>query len=73
MDDSEKEKYLVSANANLKRANLIQMLGLKMEITSNVNLLDSVVKNMNEIIEDEKLYVPKLVDLLKTKHRKGLL
>ena len=73
LDDSEKEEHFIYSNANLKRANLIQMLGLKMEITGNVNLLDSVVKNMNEIIGDEKLYIPKLVDLLKTKYRNGLI
>ena len=58
LDDSEKDKYLIYAKANLNRANLIHMIGLKMEITGNENLLNKVVNYMNEIIDsiDEIVY-----------------
>lgn len=72
LDDSEKEKYLIYASANLKRANLIQMIGLKMGITGNKNMLNKVVNYMNEIIECEKHYLTDLIDLLKQKYQCSL-
>lgn len=72
LDDLEKEKYLIYADANLKRANLIQMIGLKMGITGNKNMLNKVVNYMNEIIECEKHYLTDLIDLLKQKYQCSL-
>lgn len=69
LDDSEKDKYLIYAKANLNRANLIHMIGLKMEITGNENLLNKVVNYMNEIIDCEKQYITDLIALLKQKYQ----
>ena len=65
LSDSDKTDYIIQANANYERAQQIHMIGLKMSITGNVNLIEPVVKKMNEIMESEKIYLPGLIEALK--------
>ena len=67
LTNEEKEEYIIHAYTNLKRANLIQMLGLKMEFDDRDKLLSKVIIYINELINEEKQYLPSLIERIKTK------
>lgn len=70
LSDSEKTDYIIQANANYERAQLIHMIGLKMSFTGESDLIEPVVKKMNEIMESEMDYIPYLIETLKKKYGK---
>lgn len=70
LSDSEKTDYIIQANANYEKARLIHMMGLKMSFTGESDLIEPVVKKMNEIMESEMDYIPYLIETLKKKYGK---
>ncbi len=70
LSDSEKTDYIIQANANYEKARLIHMMGLKMSFTGESDLIEPVVKEMNEIMESEKIYLSGLIEILKKKYGK---
>lgn len=71
-DDNEKRKQQEWANNNLKRAQLVHILGMKLNFTGNATIITQVSELMDQIIEDETKNIPTLLDLLQTKYSKYL-
>lgn len=73
LDEDEQVEFSQYTDQNLRRAKLIHTLGLKTEYTGDATIIQRIANYMDEIIEEEKSYIPQLTSLLKTKHENGVI
>lgn len=73
LDSTEKSEYIRYANENLDRAKLVHRLGLKMELNGKGGSIYRIASLIDQIVEDEKQYIPQLTSLLKTKYEDGII
>lgn len=72
-DDINKDKYRTFAARNFDRAKLVHMLGLKMLISQNPAIISNVSFLIDQIVEDEKQYMPELILLLRARYENGII
>lgn len=72
-DDINKDKYRTFAARNFDRAKLVHMLGLKMLISQNPAIISNVSFLIDQIVEDEKQYMPELILLLIARYENGII
>ena len=72
-DDINKAEYRALSARNFDRAKLVHMLGLKMLISKNAELICNISLLIDQIVEDEKKYIPQLTSLLKTRCEDGII
>ena len=68
LDDGERQDYEECAKNNLVIAERMHMLGLKMAMTGNLKKIEVIVALLDKIIESERQYIPKLINVLKEKY-----
>lgn len=73
LDRKERIDYIKCACDNFNRAKLVHRLGLKMERIGESILIQRIARYMDEIIESEKMYLPKLIKVLEIKHKNGII
>ena len=66
---SEKRVHQEWSNKNWQRAQLLHMLGRKMDLTKDATIITRVSDLLNRIIEDEIKNIPALLDLLQNKYK----
>lgn len=73
LDENEQLYFAYCTERNLNRAQLIHTLGLKIEHTGDATIIYRIARYIDEIVEEEKNYIPKLISLLKSKRENGKL
>lgn len=68
LNSKHKEVYGKIASENYERAHQVHMLGIKMELTADVSIIDRITTLMDNIIYSELEYIPQLVKVLKDKY-----
>lgn len=71
LDSTERSEYTRYANENLDRAKLVHRLGLKMKLDGNGDSIYRITSLIDQIVEQEKKYIPQLISLLRIKHKKS--
>lgn len=71
LDDDERLQFSHYTEQNLSRAKLIHVLGLKIEYTRDVKIIQRVANYIDKIVEDEMNYIPQLISVLRVKQESG--
>ena len=61
-------QYSMLSKENYNKAKTIHLLGLKMQFAPNISIVDRISTLLDEIVENEKLYIPNLINELKMKY-----
>ena len=71
LNEYEQSKFAHYTEQNLGRAKLIHMLGLKIEYTRDVKIIQRIANYIDEIVENEINYIPQLISVLRDKKESG--
>ena len=71
LNEYEQSKFAHYTEQNLGRAKLIHMLGLKIEYTRDVKIIQHIADYIDEIVENEINYIPQLISVLRDKKESG--
>lgn len=71
LDEDERLQFFHYTEQNLSRAKLIHLLGLKIEYTRDVKIIQRIANYIDKIVEDEMNYIPQLISVLRVKQESG--
>lgn len=71
LDEDERLQFSHYTEQNLSRAKLIHLLGLKIEYTRDVKIIQRIANYIDKIVEDEMNYIPQLISVLRVKQESG--
>lgn len=64
------QPFEFSGNSHLY-AYVIRLLGLKIEYTRDVKIIQRIANYIDKIVEDEMNYIPQLISVLRVKQESG--